>query len=200
MKKRITIDEILFLLKENNIKICIFDFDYTLTRLESNSSIGVFNNKINPNYRRKKHILDIITKYLKTKKMYKIIWKNKLKLLSKYNYKKYLHDIEITKNFIPNEKMLSLIKKAIKLNIDVIIYSSGLKCIIEMFLNQNMIDKEKIKIIANEPEDIKNIVTPFKNKLNLKDKCVCFGDKREDLKLVKNSINILVDNDSFYIE
>ena len=199
MKKIMTIDKIILLVEEKNIKTCILDFDYTLTNTESNSSIGVFNNMINSEYRRKKKFLDIITKYFKTKTIYNVIWKNKLKLLNKYNYKKYLKNIEISKSLIPNDEILALIKMLIKLNTDIIIYSSGLKIIIEMFLSEYGIKKQDVKIIANIPEDIGNIVTPFKNKLYIESKCICIGDKKRDLKLVKNCINILVDKNTFYM-
>lgn len=200
MKKMITSDEILILCKEKKIKTCIFDFDYTLTTQESSSSIGIFNNLINSSYKRKKMILDMITKYVKLKFVYRIVWISKLKLLNKYKYKKYLNNIEISKKFIPNEIMLSLINNIKKLNINIIIYSSGLKSIIELFLIQNNLHNNMIKIIANDPEDMNKIITPFKKSLNIDSECICFGDKAKDLKIVKNCINILVDENNFYIK
>ena len=85
MKQKITIKEILNIADQNKIKMFIFDFDYTLIKSFSSTSIGVFNKLINSNYYNKKNILDYITKHFQNKQIYKYIWKLKLKLLSKYN-------------------------------------------------------------------------------------------------------------------
>ena len=78
--------------------------------------------------------MDYITKHFQNKQIYKYIWKLKLKLLSKYDLEFILDNISIAKHFIPNNNIIKLIRKiAKKQNYDIVIYSSGLKCVIKKF-------------------------------------------------------------------
>lgn len=113
MKQKITIKEILNLANQNKIKMFIFDFDYTLTKSFSSTSIGVFNNLINRNYYNKKIILDYITKHFQNKQIYKYVWKLKLKLLSKYDFDFILNNVNIAKKFVPNDNIIKLIRKIV---------------------------------------------------------------------------------------
>ncbi len=200
LKQKITIKEILNLANQNKIKMFIFDFDYTLTKSFSSTSIGVFNNLINRNYYNKKIILDYITKHFQNKQIYKYVWKLKLKLLSKYDFDFILNNVNIAKKFVPNDNIIKLIRKIAKnKSYDIVIYSSGLKCVIEKFLMINKLDKYKITLLANEPNNLKDIITPYKNHLSTNQKIICFGDNKNDLYLTKNSINILVKDDELYL-
>lgn len=200
LKQKITIKEILNIANQNKIKMFIFDFDYTLTKSFSSTSIGIFNKLINSNYYNKKIILDYITKHFQNKQIYKYIWKLKLKLLSKYDLEFMLDNISIAKHFIPNNNIIKLIRKiAKKQNYDIVIYSSGLKCVIKKFLIINKLDKYKITLLANEPNDLKKIITPYKAHLSTNQKIICFGDNKKDLYLTKDSINILVKDDELYL-
>ena len=73
--------EILF---DKKNTIVIFDFDYTITTSNSETSIGVFTNYLPIKYKKKKKILDNLTLKAKSKISYYILWKYKLKLLYKY--------------------------------------------------------------------------------------------------------------------
>lgn len=201
MKTKISINEIERIAKLENIKIHIFDFDYTLTKSCSSSSIGIFNNIICKKYYIKKIYLDYLTNHFRCRSIYKYIWKKKLLLLKKYNYMNYLKKVNIKKEFIPNVKILNLISKIIiNKNNRVIIYSSGLECIIKRFLKLNKLDNKGIIIIANNPDNLNSIITPYKNKLKIKEKCMCYGDKETDLNIVNDSINILIKNADFYLK
>lgn len=200
LKQKITIKEILNIADQNKIKMFIFDFDYTLIKSFSSTSIGVFNKLINSNYYNKKNILDYITKHFQNKQIYKYIWKLKLKLLSKYNLEFILANISIAKHFIPNDNIIKLIRKiAKKQNYDIVIYSSGLKCVIKKFLMINKLNKYKITLLANDPNNLKKIITPYKTHLSTNQKIICFGDNKKDLYLTKDSINILVKDDELYL-
>ncbi len=192
-------DEILKDISKGKVSKIIFDFDYTLTSKDSNSSIGVFNNYLPKAYYRKKKFLDFLTFIAFSKYSYKIIWKLKLKLLSLYFKKDLINNIDIANEFKPNAIVIDILSNAIKNNIDVLIYSSGIEEIILKFLEINSIDKNNIRIIANKLNNVNlsKIITPKKDKLCFKqeENIILIGDKRDDLKIVDKAIKILIKND-----
>ena len=85
--------------------------------------------------------------------------------------------------------MIELRSKIVKnKNYDIVIYSSGLKCVIEKFLIIKKLDKYKITLLANDPNNLKSILSTNK-------KIICFVNNKKDLYLTKDSINILVKDD-----
>lgn len=63
----------------------------------------------------------------------------------------------------------------------------------------NKLDKYKITLLANEPNNLKKIITLYKKHLITNQKIICFGDNKKDLYLTKDSINILVKDDKLYL-
>ncbi len=183
----------------NKISTIIFDFDYTLTTHDSNSSIGVFSNYLPSSYYNRKKFLDFLTNIAMTSTFYKFVWRKKLKLLHKYYNQEILNIIDFKKEFKPNKVIISLLKYAVKSNMDVVIYSSGIEEIIKKFLNINNIDSKNIKIISNKINntDFIKIITPKKEKLNYdaNTSILLIGDKIEDLKVVKNAMKILISDE-----
>lgn len=192
-------NEILKDIRNGKVSKIIFDFDYTLTSKNSNSSIGVFSNYLPKTYYRKKRFLDFLTTIAFSKWFYKIIWKLKLKLLSLYFEKDLINKIDIVSEFKPNKIIIDILKNAVENNIDVLIYSSGLEEIILKFLEINSINKNSVRIIANKLNhaDSSKIITPKKEKLSFKQErnIILIGDKKDDLKIVNNATKILLKND-----
>ena len=193
--------EILF---DKKNTIVIFDFDYTITTSNSETSIGVFTNYLPIKYKKKKKILDNLTLKAKSKISYYILWKYKLKLLSKYYSKELLNQIPYKKSFKLNKNIKKLIIELAKNDIPTIIYSSGMYDVIKSVLEENKIFFNNIKIISNlidlkTKKISKNIITPKKAKLkNINYKNIfVFGDKMNDLKIIKNATNILVTDNEF---
>lgn len=192
-------DEILKDISNGKVSKIIFDFDYTLTAKNSNSSIGVFSNYLPKTYYRKKRFLDFLTTIAFSKWFYKIIWQLKLKLLSSYFEKDLINKIDIANEFKPNKITIDILNNAIKNNIEILIYSSGIEEIILKFLEVNSINKDSIRIIANKLNhvDLSKIITPKKEKLSFKKKgyIILIGDKKDDLKIVNNATKILLKDD-----
>ena len=193
-------------LKNKETTLYIFDFDNTLTYSNSESSIGVFTKHLPFKYKIVKKIFDFFTDKTKSKKILEIIWKNKLRFLLKYYNENLLNKINIDKDFFMNDIIFGLFKDLNASNAKIIIYSSGLKEVIEKVLLKHKIKLNEINIIANSIQDVnkktkKAIITPNKEILDIGgnynyEKIIVFGDKDEDLKIIDNDIKILVkDND-----
>lgn len=188
-----------------NKGIAVFDFDWTITTQESNSSIGVFTNYLPKSYINKKKVLDYFTNKAKGYIFYKIIWYMKLHLLSRYYDKTLVESIDYVNEFKLNDKCIKIIDKFRKNNIHIIIYSSGMYEIIRKVLSTYNIDLNGIDIISNdinyETKIIKkNIISPKKDKLDLNNNYVIlFGDKNDDLMIANNSIKVLVRNNKFEV-
>ena len=187
-----TIKKIILADKKNSI--VIFDFDYTITTLDSETSIGVFTKYLPVKYKIKKKKLDLLTKKAKSKILYYIIWKRKLKLLLKYYDENILNSINYLKEFKINSSIKKIIMNLNKNKIPIIIYSSGITEVIQNVLIKNEIYSDNIKIIANSMNNSTKIITPKKRKIrNINYKNIyVFGDKIDDLKIINNSMNILV--------
>ena len=181
------------------ISTIVFDFDYTLTTQDSNSSIGVFSKYLPKSYYNKKKILDFLTNIALSPMFYKLIWYLKLKLLLKFNAKNMLNKINISRDFKVNKNIVDILRYAINNSVNVIIYSSGLEEIIIKFLEINNIDDKKVNIKANNLINIdpRSIITPKKKKLNFySQKCILLiGDKIDDLRIANNAKKILLKND-----
>ena len=188
-------------LKNNKDSVAIFDFDYTLTLSSSNSSIGVFSNYLPESYRSKKRKIDFITNHIRNKHIIKLMWWLKIRLLSKYYSNKVLESIEYQEEFHLNKNTINILNDLINNNVDVIIYSSGMKQIIINVLKLNNIDIKRLNIIANDidisTKRIKSkIITPKNKRLNNSkySYVILFGDKNEDLKVVKNATKFKVND------
>ena len=192
-------NEILKKINNSEISTIVFDFDYTLTTQNSESSIGVFSKSLSESYYNKKKVLDFFTNIALSSMFYKLIWYLKLKLLFKYNAKSMINKINIYREFRVNKSAIDILKNAIGNDVDVIIYSSGLEEIITKFLEINNIDDKKVDIKANNLRnvDFSSIITPKKKKLNFSSQeCVLLiGDKIDDLKIANNAKKILLKND-----
>lgn len=192
-------NEILKKINNSEISTIVFDFDYTLTTQNSESSIGVFSKYLSESYYNKKKVLDFFTNIALSSMFYKLIWYLKLKLLFKYNAKSMINKINIYREFRVNKSAIDILKNAIGNDVDVIIYSSGLEEIITKFLEINNIDDKKVDIKANNLRnvDFSSIITPKKKKLNFSSQeCVLLiGDKIDDLKIANNAKKILLKND-----
>lgn len=188
-------------LKNNKDSVAIFDFDYTLTLSNSNSSIGVFSNYLPESYRSKKRKIDFITNHIRNKHIIKLMWWLKIRLLSKYYSNKVLESIEYQEEFHLNKNTINILNDLINNNVDIIIYSSGMKQIIINVLKLNNIDIKRLNIIANDidisTKRIKSkIITPKNKRLNNSkySYVILFGDKNEDLKVVKNATKFKVND------
>lgn len=195
-----------YLIKNNKDSIAIFDFDYTLTYSESESSIGVFTKYLPKEYRTKKQIIDKFSNIINNKFFMMIIWKYKLNLLSKYYNKQILEKINYNKDFILNKNVLKMMKKLSDNNVETLIYSSGIKDIITNVLKSNKVMFNKSKIFANDidvdsKKINKNIITPKNKRIkhNNYKYVILFGDKKEDLNIIKKSLKILVKDDDCII-
>ena len=195
-----------YLIKNNKDSIAIFDFDYTLTYSESESSIGVFTKYLPKEYRTKKQIIDKFSNIINNKFFMMIIWKYKLNLLSKYYNKKKKKKINYNKDFILNKNVLKMMKKLSDNNVETLIYSSGIKDIITNVLKSNKVMFNKSKIFANDidvdsKKINKNIITPKNKRIkhNNYKYVILFGDKKEDLNIIKKSLKILVKDDDCII-
>lgn len=201
----INVDEfILKIIKEKDDYVVVFDFDYTLTNKKSNSSIGVFTNYLPQKYGIKKRKLDYQTNKYKNKFMLSLIWNRKLKLLSKYYSLDVVKKINYPNEFKINKKVFNIFSNLVNSNANVVICSSGMKEIIKEVLLLNNIDVSRLLIIANDidfqTKKIKNKIINPKNKkvsdLKKYKKVVLIGDSYNDLKLCKDAIKILVDDNN----
>lgn len=201
MKNKKLMQKLDILMSNSNNSIAIFDFDYTLTLSNSNSSIGVFTNYLPNQYKIFKKRIDYLTNRINNKHVIKILWWIKLKKLAKYYSIDLLDKINYKNEFYLNINTINILKDLVNNNVDVIIYSSGLKSVILNILNKNNIDTKNIKIFANDinvntKKINKKIITP-KNKEIRKIEykyVILFGDKIEDLKIIKNSFKVLVND------
>lgn len=179
------IEKHLALLKRKNNVVAVFDFDYTITTKDSNSSIGVFTNYMSENYKKKKYILDYLTLKSKNKFLTRIIWKLKLVLLKRHNVGQVLNKINYKKEFRINEKILELIKILLEYDVKIIIYSSGMEMIIKNILKVYKIKNPNICIKANTLETkFFKIITPYKRILkdiSLNSTVILYGDQDNDL-------------------
>lgn len=193
------------LIEHSEEAVAIFDFDYTLTTNLSESSIGVFTKYLPHEYKKKKEVIDKISEKWNNRFFLKIIWKYKLKFLSKYYNENVLNKINIKSDFILNDFTIKILKKCCENNIHTIIYSSGLKSVIESVLSYYKINYINLEIIANninvDHSLNRKIITPKNKKMKFhKSKYVIlFGDKKFDLKIVKKSIKILIKNNDYKI-
>ena len=71
--------------------------------------------------------------------------------------------------------------------------------LVKKYLIINKLDKYKITLLANEHNNLKKIITPYKAHLSTNQEIICFGDNKKDLYLTKDSINILVKDDELYL-
>ena len=166
-------------LKNNKDSVAIFDFDYTLTLSSSNSSIGVFSNYLPESYRSKKRKIDFITNHIRNKHIIKLMWWLKIRLLSKYYSNKVLESIEYQEEFHLNKNTINILNDLINNNVDI----------------------KRLNIIANDidisTKRIKSkIITPKNKRLNNSkySYVILFGDKNEDLKVVKNATKFKVND------
>lgn len=193
------IKQIKQLLKSQNKVVAVFDFDYTLTTQDSNSSINVFFNYMPKGYKIKKKTLDLISKVCKNRIVYKIIWKSKLRLLKLYGASKTLDKIAYKEEFKLNSTMLEIINLLSKNNAKIVIYSCGLSEIIKRVFDAYNIELCNCNIISNSIYGITDfVITPYKEKLKgYNDSCVIlFGDNINDLKVFDTNylVHVLDDN------
>lgn len=193
------------LINHSEDAVAIFDFDYTLTTNLSESSIGVFTKYLPQEYKKRKEVVDKISEKHNNRFLLKIIWKYKLKFLSKFYNENILNKIDIKNDFILNDFTIKILKKCCENNIHTIIYSSGLKSVIEKVLSYYKINFINLEIIANNIDfDHKlnrGIITPKNKRMKLQRNkyVILFGDKKEDLKIVKKSVKILINNNKYKI-
>lgn len=181
--------------KESIIVVC--DFDYTITTKNSNSSIAVFSNYLPERYRKRKKKIDCLVNIIRNETTYRFLWKLKIKLLKKYDGKNVLDKIDYKKEFSINNKMINIIKLLNKKGVPVIIYSSGIKEIIVNIFNTYSINFDNIKIIANNLDNIVDVITPYKKKIPILNnkKVVLIGDNEKDLNIVNTDYLIQILND-----
>lgn len=181
--------------KESIIVVC--DFDYTITTKNSNSSIAVFSNYLPERYRKRKKKIDYLVNIIKNETIYRFLWKLKLKLLKKYNGKNVLDKIDYKKEFYINNKMIDIIKLLNKKGVPIIIYSSGIQKIIVNVFDTYSINFDNIKIIANNLDNMVDVITPYKKKIPILNnkKVVLIGDNEKDLNIVNTDYLIQILND-----
>ena len=193
------------LIEHSEDAVAIFDFDYTLTTNLSESSIGVFTKYLPPEYKKRKEVIDKISKKWNSRFLLKIIWKYKLNYLSKFYNENVLNKIDIKSDFILNDFTIKILRKCCENNIRTIIYSSGLKSVIELVLKYYKINYINLEIIANDINvDCKlnsKIVTPKNKKIKFpkNEYVILFGDKKNDLRIAKKSVKILIKNSDYKI-
>ncbi len=181
--------------KKSTIVVC--DFDYTMTTKDSNSSIAVFSNYLPERYRKRKKKIDCLVKIMKNETAYRFLWKLKLKLLKKYDGKNILDKIDYRKEFSMNNKMIDIIKLFNKKGVPIIIYSSGIQEIIVNIFNTYSINFDSIKIIANNLDNMVDVITPYKKEIPILNnkKVILIGDNEKDLNFVNTDYLIQILND-----
>ena len=181
--------------KKSTIVVC--DFDYTMTTKDSNSSIAVFSNYLPERYRKRNKKIDCLVKIMKNETAYRFLWKLKLKLLKKYDGKNILDKIDYRKEFSMNNKMIDIIKLFNKKGVPIIIYSSGIQEIIVNIFNTYSINFDSIKIIANNLDNMVDVITPYKKEIPILNnkKVILIGDNEKDLNFVNTDYLIQILND-----
>lgn len=171
------------ILEKVQCKTLIIDFDYTITKKKSHTSIGVFGDILDISLRDQKEIngkaddskIPIYMKYH---------WKKKIKLLEKYNACSYLK--EASNLFYVNPNIKKILEYCNDLNIKVIILSSGYKPLIKYLLN-----KYNIKYDMLYASDDKQVITPLSKNKVIKEKydnAVVVGDSIHDANMYKRSV------------
>ena len=171
------------ILEKVQCKTLIIDFDYTITKKKSHTSIGVFGDILDISLRDQKEIngkaddskIPIYMKYH---------WKKKIKLLEKYNACSYLK--EASNLFYVNPNIKKILEYCNDSNIKVIILSSGYKPLIEYLLN-----KYNIKYDVLYASDDKQVITPLSKNKVIKEKydnAVVVGDSIHDANMYKRSV------------
>ena len=181
----------------NSELIVVFDFDYTITTKDSNSSIGVFSNYLPKRYKSKKMKLDYLTNKVRNRFAYLLIWKLKLKLLENYNAEEYLNIINYRKEFILNREIVKVIRLLSNSGSKIIIYSSGIKEVIERVLCFNSIGLDNIEIRANSLYEDGLVITPNKKKIKdlNEDRVILIGDSKSDLNIIKSDFLVQIVDD-----
>jgi len=199
MKDSINVSDIIKESKKYNL--FIFDFDYTLTTNQSESSIGVFTNYLSDSYKLKKKMLDKIILGISNEKLLRLFWKIKINVLSN-NLKSYnVDNILFEKDFIIRDDFKHLFNYLLLEKKQIIIYSSGLDFVIKRILKKNNLWSDSIKILANSVDNkvLDNVITPKKKKIDIKEKSVMiFGDKKEDLDILEYGRKFIV-KDTIYL-
>lgn len=171
------------ILEKVQCKTLIIDFDYTITKKKSHTSIGVFGDILDISLRDQKEIngkaddskIPIYMKYH---------WKKKIKLLEKYNACSYLK--EASNLFYVNPNIKKILEYCNDSNIKVIILSSGYKPLIKYLLN-----KYNIKYDMLYASDDKQVITPLSKNKVIKEKydnAVVVGDSIHDANMYKCSV------------
>ena len=171
------------ILEKVQCKTLIIDFDYTITKKKSHTSIGAFGDILDISLRDQKEIngkaddskIPIYMKYH---------WKKKIKLLEKYNACSYLK--EASNLFYVNPNIKKILEYCNDSNIKVIILSSGYKPLIEYLLN-----KYNIKYDVLYASDDKQVITPLSKNKVIKEKydnAVVVGDSIHDANMYKRSV------------
>lgn len=171
------------ILEKVQCKTLIIDFDYTITKKKSHTSIGVFGDILDISLRDQKEIngkaddskIPIYMKYH---------WKKKIKLLEKYNACSYLK--EASNLFYVNPNIKKILEYCNDLNIKVIILSSGYKPLIKYLLNNY-----NIKYDMLYASDDKQVITPLSKNKVIKEKyanAVVVGDSIHDANMYRRSV------------
>ena len=191
--------------EENNSSLVVFDFDGTMTLSNSETSIGVFTKYLPEKYRKRKIMIDRLTDKTRNSFLLKLLWKYKLFHLSKYLNIDLLNSIKYESDFKINDVAREIFE-ILDDRIPVLVYSSGLKTIIERVIKSNGMFRSNLFVVANEINlfcsvGLRKTITPKKSKLkNCKYKnVVVIGDNFADLRIAKNAIKIIVENDEFRV-
>ena len=145
------------IIKKSKVKAIIFDFDNTITTKDSSTSIGVFNNCFDENYKIKKSYLDIKATKSNRESLSKI-WFEKIQLLKQYYNEDILPIVE--KEFVIRKSFYVIYKYCLANNIDIFICSSGFKTLIEYLLEKNNINN--YVLFANDFDTkYEKIITPY---------------------------------------
>lgn len=180
---------------KKNLNI-VLDFDYTMTNFSSYSSIGVFSNYLDDDYKKKKAKIDKkIQANISNEKVVENYWKKKFLLLKEFVSEKTIKKIVEDNCFIIREEMVDLLKYASKKNVHVSIVSSGCREIIIEVLKKNDIYFDNLVILANEIFSVNDYVITPHNKIKYIDnrfkQYIMFGDSSGDFDLNKKTYNVL---------
>jgi len=170
------------ILREKSCKTIILDFDYTITKRKSHTSIGVFGDLFDISIKEKKQINGKADNS-KIPMYMKYHWKKKIKLLKKYNANSLLE--EASNLFYINPNIKRILDYCNEFNIKVIILSSGYKPLIEYILKKYNIKYDELYAC-----DEKTIITPLSKRKVLKERvenAVTIGDNIHDSKMYKYS-------------
>lgn len=171
------------ILEKLQCKTLIIDFDYTITKKKSHTSIGVFGDLFDVSIKDKKQINGKADNS-KNPIYMKYHWKKKIQLLKKYGADSLLE--EASNLFYVNLKFKELLDYCKESKIRIIILSSGYKPLIEYIL-----DKYDIKYDELYASDDNIVITPISKKKILKKKyedAVVIGDNIHDSKMYKHAI------------